>query len=50
MVGYSDSNKDAGVFASQWGIFKGQEAMTAACRAEGVVPQFFHGRGGTIGR
>jgi phosphoenolpyruvate carboxylase len=50
MVGYSDSNKDAGVFASQWGIFKGQEAMTAACRKEGVIPQFFHGRGGTIGR
>lgn len=50
MVGYSDSNKDAGVFASQWGIFKGQEAMTAACKKEGVVPQFFHGRGGTIGR
>ncbi|MDB4435998.1 phosphoenolpyruvate carboxylase [Akkermansiaceae bacterium] len=50
MVGYSDSNKDAGVFASQWGIFQGQEAMTAACKAEGVVPQFFHGRGGTIGR
>lgn len=50
MVGYSDSNKDAGVFASQWGIFKGQEAMTASCRDAGVVPQFFHGRGGTIGR
>jgi len=31
-------------------IFKGQEAMTAACQKEGVVPQFFHGRGGTIGR
>ncbi len=50
MVGYSDSNKDAGVFASQWGIFKGQEAMTAACHQYGVIPQFFHGRGGTIGR
>ncbi|MGJ8696153.1 MAG: phosphoenolpyruvate carboxylase [Verrucomicrobiaceae bacterium] len=50
MVGYSDSNKDAGVFASQWGIFKGQESMTASCRAHGVTPQFFHGRGGTIGR
>ena len=50
MVGYSDSNKDAGVFASQWGIFKGQEAMTGACLDAGVVPQFFHGRGGTIGR
>ena len=50
MVGYSDSNKDAGVFASQWGIFKGQESMTAACREAGMTPQFFHGRGGTIGR
>ncbi|MGC6467231.1 MAG: phosphoenolpyruvate carboxylase [Akkermansiaceae bacterium] len=50
MVGYSDSNKDAGVFASQWGIFKGQESMTAAFSKVGVVPQFFHGRGGTIGR
>ena len=48
MVGYSDSNKDAGVFASQWGIFKGQEAMTAACKKEGVVPQVYHGRGGII--
>ncbi len=50
MVGYSDSNKDAGVFASQWGIFKGQEAMALACHNMGVIPQFFHGRGGTIGR
>ena len=50
MVGYSDSNKDAGVFTSQWGIFQGQESMTAACREAGVTPQFFHGRGGTIGR
>jgi phosphoenolpyruvate carboxylase len=50
MVGYSDSNKDAGVFTSQWCIFKGQEAMTHTCRDFGVTPQFFHGRGGTIGR
>ena len=50
MVGYSDSNKDAGVFTSQWGIFQGQESMTKACREAGVTPQFFHGRGGTIGR
>ena len=50
MVGYSDSNKDAGVFSSQWGIFRAQEAMTRACLEAGVTPQFFHGRGGTIGR
>ncbi len=50
MVGYSDSNKDAGVFASQWGIHKGQENMAHACHQHNVTPQFFHGRGGTIGR
>lgn len=50
MVGYSDSNKDAGVFASQWGIHRAQKEMAEACAARGFEPQFFHGRGGTIGR
>ncbi|MDP0491301.1 MAG: phosphoenolpyruvate carboxylase [Verrucomicrobiota bacterium JB023] len=50
MVGYSDSNKDAGVFASQWGIHRGQQAMAEACSQRGLPTQFFHGRGGTIGR
>ncbi|NNC89080.1 MAG: phosphoenolpyruvate carboxylase [Akkermansiaceae bacterium] len=50
MVGYSDSNKDAGVFSSQWGIFLAQESIARACQDHGVKPQFFHGRGGTIGR
>ena len=50
MVGYSDSNKDAGVIASQWGIRKAQQHIVEACRAAGVTPHFFHGRGGTIGR
>lgn len=50
MVGYSDSNKDAGVFASQWGIHCAQREMAAACASRGFEPQFFHGRGGTIGR
>jgi phosphoenolpyruvate carboxylase len=50
MVGYSDSNKDAGVFASQWGIYLAQESITHACKDHDVMPQFFHGRGGTIGR
>ena len=50
MVGYSDSNKDAGVFASQWSIYKAQDRLTHTCQAAGVTPQFFHGRGGTIGR
>ena len=50
MVGYSDSNKDAGVFASQWSIYNAQDRLTRVCRNAGATPQFFHGRGGTIGR
>ncbi|MBK1834552.1 phosphoenolpyruvate carboxylase [Roseibacillus ishigakijimensis] len=50
MVGYSDSNKDAGVFASQWGIHRAQKQMAEALSERYLEPQFFHGRGGTIGR
>lgn len=50
MVGYSDSNKDAGTFASHWGIFQALERITNVCTSAGATPQIFHGRGGTIGR
>ena len=50
MVGYSDSNKDAGVFASQWGIHRAQKEMADSLASRNFEPQFFHGRGGTIGR
>ena len=50
MVGYSDSNKDAGVFASQWGIHRALERISAVCEKAGSTVQCFHGRGGTIGR
>jgi phosphoenolpyruvate carboxylase len=50
MLGYSDSNKSAGVVASRWLLRRAQEAMVAACDAAGVQLVVFHGRGGSIGR
>ncbi len=50
MIGYSDSGKDAGMLASSWALYEGQEALAAACRAAGVTLQLFHGRGGSVGR
>ncbi len=50
MVGYSDSNKDAGILASQWALQRGQSQLSEVGRQAGVRIQFFHGRGGTISR
>ena len=50
MVGYSDSNKDGGLVASLWGLYRAQEELVAVGDAHGVRIRFFHGRGGTISR
>ena len=50
MVGYSDSNKDVGYVASGWGIYRAQIEVAAVMREHGVRWQFFHGRGGAVGR
>ncbi|WP_298403646.1 phosphoenolpyruvate carboxylase [uncultured Chloroflexus sp.] len=50
MIGYSDSNKDGGILASQWTLYRAQRAMAEVGRARGVRIRFFHGRGGTISR
>ncbi|MEY4691124.1 MAG: hypothetical protein RIT19_1449 [Verrucomicrobiota bacterium] len=50
MVGYSDSNKDAGIMASQWALQRGQARLARVGEQAGVHIQFFHGRGGTISR
>ncbi|GBF50123.1 phosphoenolpyruvate carboxylase [Leptospira ryugenii] len=50
MLGYSDSNKDGGIFASQWNLYNAELQLTAIANKHNVKFKFFHGRGGTISR
>ncbi len=50
MIGYSDSNKDCGILASQWALHKAQAAIAKTGLKHGIKIRFFHGRGGTISR
>ena len=50
MLGYSDSNKDGGYWASTWRLQVAQDQLSRACADAGVALRFFHGRGGTVAR
>lgn len=50
MIGYSDSNKDGGIIASSWNLYKAQERLTEVANKHDLRLRFFHGKGGTISR
>jgi phosphoenolpyruvate carboxylase len=50
MIGYSDSAKDAGIFAAAWAQYQAQEALVQVAEEYGIKLTLFHGRGGAVGR
>lgn len=50
MIGYADSNKDAGFIASRWALHRAQDLLARATRAAGVELTVFYGRGSATGR
>ena len=50
MIGYSDSNKDGGIFSSTWTLYRAQEALLETGGVCETDILFFHGRGGSISR
>jgi phosphoenolpyruvate carboxylase len=50
MIGYSDSNKDGGILASQFHLFKAENELTEVGKQLNIKIRFFHGKGGSISR
>ena len=56
MLGYSDSNKDGGIFTSNWELYRAETALVGLFDSlnhkakKPIQLRMFHGRGGTVGR
>ena len=50
MIGYSDSNKDAGLASARWALQEAQTDLVRVFSEHDIELNLFHGRGGTISR